>query len=154
MDELSFRAYASGDHAACLRLFDGNTPTFFAPQERDEFIAFLHDIGPWPYLVGEMGGAVVACGGFEVAGESATLTFGMVDRALQGRGIGRALTLARLQAIRLAPGVDKVVIETSQHSAGFYGRLGFRVTEVSENGFGPGLDRWVMVLQLGKGRSG
>lgn len=104
--------------------------------------------GPWPYLVGETGGRVVACGGFEVAGETASLTFGMVDRAQHGQGIGRALTGARLAAIRAAPGVTRVAIETSQLSAGFYDGLGFRVTEVTENGFGPGLDRWVMVLDL------
>lgn len=148
MDELTFRPYRADDYSACLALFDGNTPEFFAAHERAEFLAFLREIGPWPYLVGEAGGQVVACGGFEVAGSSASLTFGMVDRRLQGQGIGQALTRARLEAIRAAPGVDRVVIETSQLSAGFYDRLGFRVTEVTENGFGPGLDRWVMVLEL------
>lgn len=148
MDDLTFRPYHADDFAACLALFDGNTPEFFAPNERAEFLAFLREIGPWPYLVGEAGGQVVACGGFEVAGETASLTFGMVDRARQGQGIGQALTRARLAAIRAAPGVARVAIETSQLSAGFYDRLGFRVTEVTENGFGPGLDRWVMVLDL------
>jgi len=41
-----------------------------------------------------------------------------------------------------------VAIETSHKSAGFYDRLGFLVTEVTENGFGPGLGRWVMVLEV------
>lgn len=148
MDELTFRPYRADDFTACLALFDGNTPEFFAAYERAEFLAFLREIGPWPYFVCEVGGQVVACGGFEVAGSTASLTFGMVDRARQGQGLGQALTRTRLKAIRAAPGVERVVIETSQLSAGFYDRLGFRVTEVTENGFAPGLDRWVMVLDL------
>ena len=150
MDDVSFRPYRARDFAACLRLFDSNMPEFFAPHERAEFEAFLRDAGP--YLVGEMGGQVVACGGFEGTGTSASQTFGMVARDRQGQGIGLALTRARLEAIGAAPGVERVVIETSQRSAGFYDRLGFRVTEVTENGFGPGLDRWVMVRELGGAR--
>lgn len=149
MDDLLFRPYRSSDLAACLRLFDSNTPESFAPEERAEFIAFLNDIGPWPYLVGEARGQMVACGGFEVAGETARLTYGMVDRARQRQGIGQALSDARLGAIRLVVGLDRVAMETSQLSAGFYVRLGFNVTEVTKNGIGPGLDRWVMVMELG-----
>ena len=152
MDDVTFRPYRARDFTACLRLFDSNTPEFFAPDERAEFAGFLRHLDPCPYLVGERGGQVVACGGFEGTGTSASLTFGMVDRALQGQGIGLALTKARLEAIRATAGVERVVIETSQHSAGFYDRLGFRVTEVTENGFAPGLDRWVMVLELGGAR--
>ena len=148
MDDLHFRPFRPADLDACLRLFDGNTPEFFAPNERDEFVAFLRAIGPWPYLVGEEHGQVVACGGFEVVGNTASLTFGMVDRARQGRGIGQSLTRARLEALRLSPGVERVAIETSQHSAGFYDRLGFRVTAVTPDGFAPGLDRWIMVMEL------
>jgi ribosomal protein S18 acetylase RimI-like enzyme len=73
----------------------------------------------------------------------------MVDRARQRQGIGQALSDARLGAIRLVVGVDRVAMETSQLSAGFYVRLGFSVTEVTKNGIGPGLDRWVMVMELG-----
>lgn len=154
MDDLVFRPYRARDVDACLRLFDGNVPDFFAPDERAEFVGFLRDIGPWPYLVGETGGHMVACGGFEVAGNVARLTFGMVERTRQGQGIGQALTKARLAVIRQTVGVERVAIETSQKSAGFYDRLGFRVTEVTANGFGPGLDRWVMVLELGPTESG
>jgi hypothetical protein len=38
---LSVRDYNARDRAACLALFDGNTPDFFAPEERDEYGRFL-----------------------------------------------------------------------------------------------------------------
>jgi len=41
-----------------------------------------------------------------------------------------------------------VVIETSQHTRGFYEGLGFRLTALVPDGFGPGIDRCDMVLTL------
>src|ERR1700704_453979 len=34
---ISSRGYTAADRIACLALFDGNTPEFFAPAERNEF---------------------------------------------------------------------------------------------------------------------
>lgn len=70
----------------------------------------------------------------------------MVDRARQGQGLGRILTETRLDRQRALAGVASVVIETSQHTQGFYKGLGFAVTKVTPDGFGPGLDRCEMRL--------
>ena len=147
------RPYRPTDFAACLALFDGNVPQFFAATERADFADFLRDHGDLPYLVVEQGGAVVACGGVDVtAGPEGSkwgcLTWGMVDRSRQGQGLGRVLTTARLDLLRARPEVREVAIETSQHTAGFYAGFGFLVTCVTPDGFGPGLDRVDMVLSL------
>ena len=136
------------DFAACLALFDGNVPQFFAESERAEFADFLRDHDHLPYLVIEQGGAVVACGGVDVTAGRGCLTWGMVDRSRQGQGLGRALTTARLDLLRSRPEVREVAIETSQHTAGFYEGFGFQVTRVTPDGFGPGLDRVDIVLPL------
>lgn len=148
------RPYCPGDFAACLALFDGNVPQFFAAREREEFVGFLRDHGDLPYLVIEQGGAVVACGGFEVRDgpdglKRGSLTWGMVARERQGQGLGRVLTAARLDALRAVPGVEVVGIETSQHTAGFYAGFGFKAVHVAQDGFGSGIDRWEMTLALG-----
>ncbi len=147
------RPYRPDDFAACLALFDGNVPKFFAATERADFLRFLQGHGDLPYLVIEEGGAVVACGGIEVTAGTdglmrGSLTWGMVDRARHGLGVGRVLTEARLAALRALPGVEVVGIETSQHTAGFYAGFGFKVLAVTPDGFGPGIDRWDMELAL------
>jgi hypothetical protein len=51
MPGLTLRAYRPA--AACLAIFDGNTPEYFAPHERGEYAAFLADEGSRPYFVVE-----------------------------------------------------------------------------------------------------
>jgi predicted GNAT family N-acyltransferase len=152
MSAIRLRPYRPEDRAACLALFDGNTPRFFAPGERAEFAGFLDRLGAegWPYLVMEEADRPVACGGLilDGAARQASLTWGMVDRARHGTGLGRQLTLARLDIARAMPGIDRVVIETSQHTRGFYAALGFVLTGLSPDGFGPGIDRCDMAMSL------
>lgn len=150
MSDLCVRRYQGADQAVCLAIFDGLVPQFFAPEERAEFAEFLGDCaqGVAPYLVVLRAGQVMACGGCALRGAWARLTWGMVAREVQGTGLGRDLTAARLDILRATAGVEAVEIETSQHSAGFYQRFGFKVMRVLANGFGPGLDRWEMTLAL------
>lgn len=54
------------------------------------------------------------------------------------------MRLARLQAL----GVTRAVLDTSQFTAPFYARLGFQEVRRTPNGYGPGLDRVDMVVDL------
>ncbi|MCY1125993.1 GNAT family N-acetyltransferase [Frigidibacter sp. RF13] len=152
MNDILSRAYEPSDFDRCLSIFDGNLPDFFDPTERAEFIQFLHDTATWaaPYLVLEFDGLVIACGGLERAPGSrcAGLSWGMVDRPLHGTGLGTQLTEARLALARALPGIDEVILSTSQHTRGFYERFGFAVTQITRDGFGQGLDRCDMRLSL------
>ncbi len=143
------RRYMPADRSACLRIFDGNVPTFFDATEQRAFSNFLdNDAITLSYQVIERQGRVVACGGLAVNGSSADLCWGMVAREVHGTGLGSLLTMARLEAARAIPGVEQVRLDTSQHTKGFYQRFGFVVKEVVPNGYGPGLDRWDMLLRL------
>lgn len=141
------RPYRAVDRDSCLALFDGNTPRFFDPSERAGFAAW-RDTSTHPYLVIARVGAIVACGGhaLDAGGTVASLCWGMV--AQDEHGLGRALTQARLDAIRAVPQVAKVTMNTSQHTQQFYARFGFEPVKVTPDGFGPGIDQWDMVLQL------
>ena len=143
------RPYQASDRDACLALFDGNTPRFFDPSERADFAAWLAT-SPHPYLVILRGGRLVACGGHAPDGDGsvASLCWGMVAQYLHGQGLGRALTQARLDAIGAMPGVASVRMNTSQHTQGFYAAFGFVTEKVTPDGFGPGIDRCDMLLQL------
>lgn len=144
------RAYAAAHRDVCLGIFDSNVPRFFAAHEREEFADFLDDL-PGPYLVFVEDGAVVACGGWttgETDKSTAGLCWGMVVRERHRAGLGQRLLQARLDEIRADGGIERVVLETSQHSEGFFSRSGFVVCARHPDGFGPGIDRVEMVLRI------
>jgi GNAT superfamily N-acetyltransferase len=152
MDDITSRPYVAEDFAACLAIFDSNVPTFFAPEERADFCQFLESIDTegWPYLVLTHHGSVIACGGLSVEPERkrASLAWGMVYRAFHGRGLGTRLTQTRLAQARAIPGIAELILDTSQHTHGFYEKFGFTASKVTLDGFAPGLDRWDMTLRL------
>ena len=137
------RPYAAGDREACLAVFDSNVPRFFRTSERREFEDFLGRL-PGPYVVLEdPPGTIVGCGGHAVdpADGTADLCWGMVRADLHGRGLGRLLTRLRINAAAADPAVRLIRLHTSQHTAGFYEREGFRVLRTTHDGYAPGLDR-------------
>lgn len=144
------RSYQSTDAEACMSLFDSNVPEYFAPAERAEFEQFLQrNAQGCAYQLIEQNGRVVACGGLSIRTDGvAGFCWGMVERNLQRQGLGRQLSLARLQQARQNPNVKRVVLSTSQHTQAFYAQLGFAVTRVLADGHGPGLDAVEMALVL------
>lgn len=137
-----FRPFAAEDLEACLRVFDGNLPDFFAPDERDGLRAHLMQVDGRArhYLVIEAQGHIRACGGVTVEGDAARLTWGMVARDWQGRGLGARLLAERMALLARHPAVRRVGLSTGPRTVGFYARFGFRVLRVVPDGFAPGLD--------------
>lgn len=149
-DDLRVRAYAPDDRSRCLAIFDGNVPSSFTPAERPAFERFLDEL-PGPYLlIEDASGDLIACGGYAVVSTAprADLCWGMVARDRQGSGYGRLLTELRIEGIRGFSDVSEVIMNTSQHTRAFYERLGFVTVSVTPDGFGPGLDRCDMRLDL------
>lgn len=148
--QVHVREYAPTDRQACLSVFDSNVPDFFRAFEREEFEDFLADL-PGPFVVLEDGsGRIVGCGGYAVEEGTrvADLCWGMIVRERHGAGLGRLLTRARLRRIAADGSVREVALRTSQHTTGFYERLGFETEHVVEDGFAPGLHRCEMRLRL------
>lgn len=147
---MRLRAYQADDRDGCLALFASNVPKFFAPHERAEFVEFL-ETGTDPYFVViDDQGQIIGCGGYFVNREraSAGLTWGMVANAQHRQGVGRFLLRARLQQICQEPDVQRVLLNTSQHTYGFFEKVGFVVESMVENGFAEGLHEYKMVLVL------
>lgn len=146
---LRSREYQPEDLAGVLAVFDSNVPEFFTTPERGAFEEFLGNL-PGPYFVVEYDDSIVGCGGYAVVLDEskADLCWGMVARALHGRGIGRFLTELRINAARSDPRLSMVILNTSQHTEAFYERMGFVTEKFSKNGFAPGLDRCDMRLVL------
>ncbi len=143
---LRSRDFTPTDREACLAIFDGNLGKYFALHERDEFARWLDKRDRQPYQVVELAGEIVACGGiyFDSDKDHVGLAWGMVRRDLHRQGIGRWLTELRLrQMTDLFPNKSQR-LGTSQHTFEFYQRMGFKVTNVTPGGFGPGIDRYDM----------
>jgi predicted GNAT family N-acyltransferase len=139
------RPYTHADRAACLEIFDGNTPPFFDPSERPDFVNFL-ERQPCPFFVLEQGGLVVACGGYGTQENgNIVLAWGMVCRDLHKNGLGSLLLVKRLERILEEDPQARIVIDTSQHTCAFFERFGFKITGQQDNYYGPNLHRIDMV---------
>lgn len=148
---VDIRRYTPADRDACLAIFDTNVPRYFISSEREPFRAFLESL-PGPYLVlTDASGAIVACGGHAANPDEpgrADLCWGMVRQDRHRRGYGRTLIHARIDAAKRDPSVRIIALNTSQHTTGFYERFGFRETAREPDGYGPGLDRCEMRLEV------
>jgi predicted GNAT family N-acyltransferase len=138
---IDFRAYTPADAAACLEIFDSNTPPFFDPSERPDFVNFL-ERQPCPFFVLEQDGQVVACGGYGTQENGdIVLAWGMVRHDLHKNGLGSLLLVKRIERILEENPQARIVIDTSQHSCAFFERHGFEITGQQDNYYGPNLHR-------------
>jgi hypothetical protein len=126
---MSIRNYTERDRAACLAVFASNVPDYFGAHERPMFESYLADLRG-PYLVIEDGPAIVACGDMaphEAESGAVKLCWGMVVRSKHKTGLGKLLLVERLQRLNSDPAVKVAVLNTSQHSAGFFTKMGSRL---------------------------
>ena len=144
---MDLRPCQPSDHSACLAVFDSNTPDYFAPSDRAEFDKFLHE-STKPYFVMEHDGALLGCGGYYLSKGVARLSWGMVDRAWHRRGLGRLLLLYRLREVSKSGAAPMVQLSTSQLTAPFFERQGFKRIETIKDGYAAGIDRVEMAMKL------
>lgn len=121
---LHFREYTPEDLDACLNIYRSNQEFLAEPLET--FADFLEQGTSW-FLVGELDGKVVTCGGLEILGDtnSATLLFNLVEHQHQRRGIGSLLTLTELTLAPEDQPTALVVVESPVSVEPFYHRFGF-----------------------------
>lgn len=136
---------------ACIEIFKSNMPKFFAAEELQPFIDFLDNDIEDNYYVVEKDGKVVACGGFFLDEDSdeGGLSWGMVHVDQHKTGIGKLLTEYRLDLLKEVYPGKVYKVDTSQHTAGFYLKRGFKTVEVIPDGFAKGIDKYVMKMGNG-----
>jgi N-acetylglutamate synthase-like GNAT family acetyltransferase len=145
--EISFRTYRRADYQACIDIFDANCPEFFAPNERQEYRTFLGDLIEG-YEVCEVNGqAAGAFGLFDASERVKSLNWILLDPHKQGIGVGSKI-MDRVVDVGRASGSRIVRISASHKSAPFFERFGAEPTSVTEDGWGPGMHRVQMELQL------
>lgn len=147
---MNIRPYISSDKDACMAVFHSNRPKFFTEDETQEFSQFLDKL-PCPYFVMKAGDAeIVGCGGYfhNMEQTRGGLAWGMVLQAYHGQGLGKKLTLFRLvKLIEVAPRAE-LRIDTSHHTEAFYAKFGFVTVNITPHGYGLGLHKHDMIVQL------
>lgn len=150
------RPYTAADKSACMEAFRSNMPKFFAPEELKDFDEWLEvqarrDLSDKNecYFVIETDGKVIGCGGYYIRPGKATavMTWGLLHQHYHKQGWGKKLFQYRINAIRQACPSCAIQLDTTQHSAPFFGKMGFAVTKVTPDSYGPGLDRYDMELK-------
>ena len=151
---VTLRDYRASDIDACLAIFDANCPQFFAPNERGDYCEFLQRSPPG-YMVATFDGLVV--GAFGVAVEqkqrSARLNWIMIDPSSHGLGVGSIMMRRALETAVESAAAD-LAIAASQYSAGFFARFGAGEIRRTADGWGPGMDRVDMIIDLAQQSTG
>ena len=143
------RPYQSIDKDACMSVFHSNRPKFFTTEEIQEFSQFLDKL-PCPYFVLELDGQILGCGGhfFNAERTRGGLAWGMVHQDYHGQGLGKQLTLFRLFKLTQEAPTAQLRIDTSHHTEAFYAKFGFITERIIPDGYGLGLHRHDMTVQL------
>lgn len=143
---MNIREYKESDLETVIAIFNSNIDPYFLDEERAGFLDYLNKADH--YLILEDEGEIRACGGYAFDDGLGVFCWGMVDRAHHKKGYGKALSLARLRFIAANPDVKGARLDTSQYTTAFYARLGFEVTKVTKDGYGPGMDKYDMEVGI------
>ncbi len=146
---MNITRYTSAHRQACLEIFESNQPRYFAEEEKPGFLQWLDGhTDRQPYFVVKENVKVVACGGIflDAAHNEAGLAWGMVHGDYHKLGYGKRFTLYRLALLCETWPEAAHKIETSQHTEGFYAKMGFQTVKIEKNGFAEGIDKYIMHL--------
>lgn len=142
------RRYTPHDKTALLELIQLNIPQYFDPAEADDFSKYL-DEEVEDYFVVEDQGIIIGAGGINYfpAKRLARISWDIIHPDAQGKGIGAALTQHRIEHILKNPGMDHIVVRTSQLAYGFYQKQGFELEKIEKDFWAEGYDLYQMILE-------
>lgn len=143
------RAYQLSDKPAVLKLFDLNTPKYFDPSERDDFIKYL-DQHAGNYFVSTINEKIVGCGGINYMENKpvARIAWDMIHPDFHGKGIGSKLAQFRVEKIKANPSIRQIVVRTSQLAFTFYEKQGFKTEKTVKDYWAEGFDLYLMSMHI------
>ena len=144
---MKIRPYTPADNESIINLLRLNTPKYFAPEEEADLKHYLSNEIDF-YFVAEENNKIIGCGGINIVdnGKTARISWDIIHPEYQGKGIGGELTQYRIDRIKEIPGIEAIVVRTSQLVYPFYQKFGFEVKEVVKDYWAEGIDMYVMEL--------
>lgn len=143
------RPYREADRTELIALLKLNIPQYFAPSEEEDFIEYL-DQHLDNYYVVEENGQLIGSGGINYTpdGTQARISWDFLHPDFQRRGIGKQLTLHRIEQIKQNPAIRLITVRTSQLAYAFYQKLGFELERIEKDFWAEGFDLYAMKLEL------
>lgn len=121
--------------------------SFFAPNERENYLVFLNSI-PSGYQVCIISGRLAGAFGLTQQDKKlVSLNWILLDPGLQGQGLGSKI-MTRALAIARAQGATYIQIAASHKSAPFFEKFGAVTGKFIDHGWGIDMHRVDMQLQL------
>ncbi|HLP53933.1 MAG TPA: GNAT family N-acetyltransferase [Fluviicola sp.] len=148
------RPYTPTDKQPCLEAFKSNVPLFFTEAEITDFSNFLDSLPrrqaeeSTRYYVLKLNNQIIGAGGFGDKDNTGklSLAWGLVHRDFHKKGYGEALLKHRLEEIKRLYPSKNLVLDTTQHSYGFFEKYGFVVTQFTPDFYEKGMHRYDMVF--------
>lgn len=137
------RQYKKEDQESVLSLLEGNTPIYFAEEEKDDLILYLDNFSD-NYFLFEKENVILGCGGYNLTEDMriAKISWDIVDYSSLGMGIGSKLMIYKLNKIIKIPSVEMVSVRTSQLVYRFYERFGLILQDVVPDYWAKGFDMY------------
>lgn len=153
----TLRPYVPTDKEACLIAFKSNVPVFFTECEITDFSNFLDSLprrfaeNSTHYYVIVVDDQVIGAGGFGDKDNTdvLSLAWGLVHNDFHKKGYGEVLLKHRLAEFQRLYPSKSLVLDTTQHSYGFFEKYGFEVTKFTPDFYEEGMHRYDMVLTTG-----
>ena len=148
---IMLRPIHPSDRSSIIGLLKLNIPRYFAPHEEADFEAYLSNRVESYYVV-EENEMLVGGGGINLFPEErvARLSWDVVHPDHQGKGIGTELTKYRINEIKAQPGIDTIVVRTTQLVYPFYEKMGFTLEKTEPDFWATGFDLYQMTMDLDK----
>ena len=145
------RAFNRIDKEKLIELLWLNTPEFFDVIEEKDFIDYLEHYAQH-YFVVEENGKIIGSGGINyfAADNLARISWDIIHPDFQGRGIGKKLTIYRINEIKKNPAMDLIVVRTTQLVYKFYQKMGFELEKVEKDFWAKGFDLYQMKMSINR----
>lgn len=133
-----------------IKLFQLNTPGYFAPAEEKDFSTYLEQLVD-AYFVIEEKGDIIGCGGINYGideGKSARLSWDIIHPKKHGQGYGSALVKHRLNEITKHSNVERVIVRTTVEAEKFYEKFGFVLKHAEKDFWADGFELRELHLEI------
>jgi [ribosomal protein S18]-alanine N-acetyltransferase len=142
------RNYTKKDKSTLIELLRQNTPEYFDLSEERDFIQYLdHQVED--YFVYEEHSKIIGAGGINyfIEEKSARISWDMIALKSQSRGVGKKITLHRINLLMRNPKIDIITVRTSQHAYKFYEKMGFELVKITNDYWAKNFDLYLMQMK-------
>ena len=145
------RPYTPADKERLLYLLRLNIPTYFAVEEEADFAEYLAKEVE-DYFVVEEAGELIGAGGLNYFPEEALarISWDVIHPDYQGKGIGSRLLQHRINLLKNKPGINLIIVRTTQLVHKFYEKQGFALEKTEKDFWAKGFDLYQLRMPLHK----